>query len=188
MAGIAAVFVDGGYLDKVIHYDFPGRRIDIGKLVVELAKPAELFRAYYYHCLPYQSNPPTEEEKTFYRSKQRLMKALSFLPRFEVRLGRLVMRGRDGAGAPIFIQKRVDCMIGVDMALLAAKGKITNMVLMSGDGDLIPAVEVVKRESVSATLWHGTFSPNTRPSRELVEICDERHVITEALINSILRT
>ena len=152
---------------RFLHFEFPSRRIDYQRLVQEISRPAELFRAYYYHCLPYQSNPPTPEEKSFYSSKQRFMKALSFLPRFEVRLGRLVKRGCEADGSPVFIQKRVDCMVGVDMASLAAKGKITNVVLVSGDSDLVPAVEAVKRESVLVTLWHGAYSRDSKPSREL---------------------
>jgi hypothetical protein len=160
---VAAVFIDGGYLDKVIHHDFGNRRIDYGKLAQEIVQPAELFRAYYFTT------------------------ALSFLPRFEVRLGRLVKRGYEADGTPIFIQKRVDCMVGVDMALLAAKGKITHVALISGDSDLVPAIEAVKRESVLVTLWHGSYSRDTRPSRELVEICDDRKEFTPELINRILR-
>jgi len=187
MSHVAAAFIDGGYLDKVIHYDFENRRIDYGKLAQEIVQPAELFRAYYYNCLPYQSNPPTPAESSFYAAKHRFTRALSFLPRFEVRLGRLVKRGCEADGTPIFIQKRVDCMVGVDMALLAAKGKITHVALISGDSDLVPAVEAVKRESVLVTLWHGSYSRDTRPSRELVEICDERREFTQELIDRILR-
>ena len=79
-------------------------------------------------------------------------------------------------------------MIGVDMALLAGKGKITNAVILSGDSDMVPAVEAVKREGVLTTLWHGSYSGSGVPSRELVEICDERHEITAALINKLTRT
>jgi len=187
MAGRAAVFIDGGYLDKVMYYDFQNQRIDYEKLGLEMAAPDELLRVYYYHCLPYQSNPPTEEERQRYASKHRFITALSHLPRFEVRLGRLVMRGRNDDGSPIFVQKRIDCMVGVDMALLAAKAKITNVGFLSGDSDLIPAVEAVKREAVLVTLWHGSFSKDTTPSRELVEICDERRQITRELISRIVR-
>jgi len=117
----------------------------------------------------------------------RFITALTYLPRFEVKLGRLVKRGEDSNGVPILIQKRVDLMVGIDMVLLAAKGKITNVALLSGDGDLIPAVEVVKSEGVLVTLWHGGFSKDTAASRELYEICDERKEITQDIIDKIRR-
>lgn len=185
--GIAAAFLDGGYVKKVLHYDHAGARIDFEKLAHVMVEPDELLRAYYYHCLPYQSNPPTLEERQRYATKHRFITALSFLPRFEVRLGRLAYRGRDSNGNPVFQQKRVDCMVGVDMALLAGKGKITNVAIFTGDSDLIPALESVKREGVLVTLWHGGFSPDTRPSRELVETADERHELTAEIVNKIRR-
>ncbi len=187
MAGRCAVFIDGGYLDKVMFHDFGGRRIDYADLVRELAQPDEMLRAYYYHCMPYRSSPPTTEERSRFSARHRFVKALQFLPRFEVRLGRLVFRGRDQSGDPIFVQKRVDCMVGVDMALLAAKGRITSLSLLSGDSDLIPAVEAVKQESVLVTLWHGSFSKDISPSRDLFEVCDERKQLSVELIDRIAR-
>ncbi len=186
--GVAAVFIDGGYLDKVLFFDHQNQRIDYEKLAREMSAPDELLRAYYYHCLPYQSNPPTEDERSRYASMHRFITALSFLTRFEVRLGKLAFRGTDTTGKRIFVQKRVDCMVGVDMALLAGKGKITNLSLLSGDSDYIPAIEAVKREGVLVTLWHGSFrSVDTKPSRELVEVCDERKELTPDLIQRIRR-
>lgn len=185
--GIAAIFLDGGYIEKVVRFDHHEAHIDFHRLVTVMAGSDELLRAYYYHCLPYQSNPPTEEERRRYAARHSFTTALSFLPRFEVRLGRLAYRGRNAEGEPIFQQKRVDCMIGVDMALLAGKGKITNAVIFSGDSDIIPALEAVKREGVLVTLWHGSFSRDSRPSRELVEIADERRELTSDIVQTMLR-
>lgn len=186
--GVAAIFLDGGYIEKVLTFDHCQPSIDFAKLAQEMAAPDELLRAHYYHCLPYQSNPPTEEEKERYAMRHRFTTALSFLPRFEVRLGRLAYRGVGSDGKPIFQQKRVDCMLGVDMALLAAKGKITHVSIFTGDSDLIPAIEAAKREGVLVTLWHGSLaSDETRPSRELFEIADERRELTKEIVAKIKR-
>lgn len=185
--GVAAVFLDGGYVEKVLRFDHAEAAIDFQKLVSTMVGTDELLRAYYYHCLPYQGNPPTEEERFRYAQRHRFTTALGYLPRFEVRLGRLAYRGQNAQGEPIFQQKRVDCMIGVDMALLAGKGKITNAVIFTGDSDIIPALEAVKREGVLVTLWHGSFSPDTKPSRELFEIADERRELTPDIVRNILR-
>lgn len=183
--GVTAVFIDGGYLDKVTHRDHAGARLDFQKLSQVMSQPDDLLRAYYYHCLPYQSNPPTHEEQQRYAGRHRFTTKLSLLPRFEVRLGRLVYRGVDELGEPIFQQKRVDCMIGVDMALLAGKGKITNASIFTGDSDLMPAIEAVKREGVLVTLWHGGL-PETRPSRELFALVDERRQLTAEIVQGIV--
>ncbi|MGE5569195.1 MAG: NYN domain-containing protein [Rhodospirillales bacterium] len=136
--------------------------------------------------MPYQGNPPTPEESARYAAKHKFTTALSLLPRFEVRLGRLVHRGVDGNGKPIFQQKRVDCMIGVDMALLAGKGKITHAAIFTGDSDLIPAIESVKREGVIVTLWHGGITPESRPSSELYALVDERRQLTADMVAELL--
>jgi uncharacterized LabA/DUF88 family protein len=184
---VTAVFIDGGYLDKVLYRDHGNARIDFEKLAKLMSQPDELLRAHYYHCMPYQSNPPTPEESMRYGGRHRFITKLSLLPRFEVRLGRLVCRGIDKTtGERIFQQKRVDCMIGVDMALLAGKGKITNAAILTGDSDLMPAIESVKREGVLTTLWHGGLSPENRPSAELYALVDERRQFTTELIQGIL--
>jgi len=152
-----------------------------------MSQPDELLRAYYYHCMPYQGTPPTAEESMRYAGRHRFITKLSLLPRFEVRLGRLVCRGIDKTtGERIFQQKRVDCMIGVDMALLAGKGKITNAAILTGDSDLMPAIESVKREGVLTTLWHGGLIPENRPSSELYALVDERRQLMPELIQGIL--
>ncbi|MGA2721915.1 MAG: NYN domain-containing protein [Bryobacteraceae bacterium] len=185
--GVTAVFIDGGYLDKVLYRDHSNARIDLEKLTRLMSQPDELLRAYYYHCMPYQGTPPTAEESMRYAGRHRFITKLSLLPRFEVRLGRLVCRGIDKTtGERIFQQKRVDCMIGVDMALLAGKGKITNAAILTGDSDLMPAIESVKREGVLTTLWHGGLIPENRPSSELYALVDERRQLMPELIQGIL--
>ena len=131
MPGQGAVLLDAGYLDKVLFYDFQNRRIDYEKLAQEMAAPDDMLRCYYYHCMPYRSKHPTDDERQRYGSMHRFITKLRFLPRFEVRRGRLVYRGDDPNGDPIFLQKRVDCMVGVDMALIAAKSRITHVALFS---------------------------------------------------------
>ncbi len=186
--GIAAVFIDGGYLDKVLQYDHDGARIDYARLADAMCEPDELRRAYYYHCLPYRSNPPTPEEESRYAKKHGFTAALSHLPRFEVRLGKLVYRGNDNRGNPIFQQKQVDCMVGVDMALLAAKGRIDAAAVFTGDSDLVPAIQAVKKEGVLVTLWHGNRnSLQTRPSGELYELADERRELGPDIVSRLLR-
>lgn len=182
--GVTAVFIDGAYLEKVLLHDHGKAKIDFGRLVDIMVEGDELLRAYYYHCLPYQSNPPTDDEKARYAARHRFLTALRHIPRFEVRLGKLAFRGMSAVGNPVFQQKRVDLMLGVDMALLAGKNRIGKMALLSGDSDFTPAVEAVKREGVLATLWHGRHIGRARPSRELLQIADERRELTPEIIRS----
>lgn len=185
--GVAAVFIDGAYLEKMLLYDYSKQRTDFGLLVDIMVEDNELLRAYYYHCLPYQSNPPTDEEKARHARMHGFLTALGHIPRFEVRLGKLVFRGMTGDGKLMFQQKRVDLMLGVDMVLLACKNRIAKVALLSGDSDFTPAVEAVKREGILTTLWHGSRTGSARPSDELFQVCDERRELTEAIVQSVSR-
>lgn len=98
----SVVFLDGGYIDKLLEDHFNRQRIDYGAFVSEIAASSNIVRTYYYHCPPYQSNPPTEEERERLSSRQKFFSALSRLNRFQLRLGKLAKRGEDAKGKPIF--------------------------------------------------------------------------------------
>ena len=157
-----AIFIDGGYVDQLAEKDF-SVWVDYAKLVSEITSvisastqnPLDLLRTYYYHCLPYQSNPATDHEKQRFAQKRKFFDALNRLNNFEVREGRLAFRGYDNRGRPIFQQKRTDLMLGLDFALLSSKRQITHAALVAGDSDFIPAVVAAKQEGVSVWLFHG---------------------------------
>lgn len=81
----------------------------------------------------------------------------------------------------IFVQKRVDILLGVDMALLAAKRFIQEATLVAGDSDFIPAVSATRAEGVITRLVHGRSVHG-----DLLREVDERIQITPELINSVL--
>ena len=185
--GMTAVFIDGAYIEKVLRYDHANEKIDFGKLVnIMVDEGDELLRAYYYHCLPFKGNQSTPDEDERYRRRNRFYTALGHIPRFEVRLGRLAFRGRDENGHPIYQQKRVDIMLGVDMVLLALKQRVSKVALLSGDSDFTPAIEAVKAEGVLTTVWHGSNSDHTSPSDDLLQACDEKREIKSQDVQSIL--
>lgn len=159
-----AIFIDGAYMEKVAgefnsRVDYGLLCAEVGRLVAEgTQEPLDLLCSYYYDCLPYQGEPPTDEERQRYSGKRNFFNALRYLPRFEVREGRLAFRGTDEHGQPIFQQKRTDMLLGLDIALLSSKKQITHAAVLAGDSDFLPAVEVASKEGVAVWLFHGSAS------------------------------
>lgn len=179
----AAVFVDGGYLSKVLRHHFGEPRIDYAKLASWSATGMTVFRTYYYDCLPHQSSHPTQEERERLSRAQRFFTALERLERFTVRQGRLAYRGIDDKGSPVYQQKRVDLQLGLDIASVVSRGRVQMIVLVSGDSDLIPAVQFAQQEAVLVRLVHG---PKHTYHQDLWDIADERYEITQDVIDRCL--
>lgn len=184
MSDKVGIFIDGAYLDRIFQDEFNSPKVDYEKLAVWMSQGVPIFRTYYYHCLPYQSNPPTDQERERFSKRQSFYNRLSQLPRYEIRLGKLERRGKTEDGTPLFIQKRVDILLGVDLVLLAAKQRITHAIIFAGDSDFLPAIMVAKNEGVLITLCHGTAHP---PHDDLWQSADERIPLTQEVITSILR-
>ena len=186
-----AVFVDAGYSNALardvfniwIDYDRFRRQIH-QEIAASTVEPLDLLRTYYYTCLPYQSNPPTPEESRRMSRESAFFSALRNLSSFTVREGRLVIRGHDSNGQPIFQQKGVDLLLGLDFALLSAKHQITHAAVISGDSELIPAFDAAQQEGIKTWLIHGP-PPNYAP--ELWQKADDRFLLTPEFMASVAR-
>ena len=192
------MFLDGAYLRELSRKEFRGVAVDYGQLAGRIrdriagdtVEPLDILRTYYYDCPPFQSEPPTDEESRRYGNYRRFTRALSYLPRFEVRLGRLQLQGRRPDGSPIFRQKQVDLLLGLDLALLSGKNQVTHVALVAGDGDFVPAVRVAKQEGATVWLFHGPRAgANRRPTyaRALYLEADARAEMDEAFMRSVER-
>ncbi|MCY3835344.1 MAG: NYN domain-containing protein [Anaerolineaceae bacterium] len=185
-----AILIDGAYLDHIgMNADV---RVDCEKLANEIylrvaartPTGIDLLRSYYYNSLPHRSNPPTAEEQQRYDSRYRFFDALRYLPSFTVRLGVVKVRGNDGQGQPIFEQKQVDLLMGLDLALLSAKRSITHAAVVTGDGDMVPAFQAAQREGIA--VW--CFTDETLGSaQELWRAADERVPIDGDFLQAIRR-
>lgn len=193
-----AIFVDGAYYNALaekhynIRFEFPKFTDEIKNIVAAKTPEAiELLRTFHYDCLPYQSRTPTPQERTRYGRKLGFFNYLKRLPRVELREGYVVFRGNNTRGEPIFEQKKVDLLLGLDFAIQSSKGLITHLALVAGDGDLCPGVEFAKAQSVCVWLFHGPkVSPTTGErtySEALWVSCDERYQIDQAFVDKTKR-
>ena len=182
-----AIFIDGGYIDKVLEHACGNVRIDYRLLADTICKTihpdADIFRVYYYHCQPWQSSSPTPDESARFAAKQNFFDAINRLPRFAVKLGRLARRGPDNQGKYSYEQKMVDVLLSIDLTHFSAKGQITHAAIVGGDSDFVPAIQVAQNEGISIWLFHGQ-----RPHRELWDTADERIQINPAFVKPILWT
>ncbi len=186
-----AIFVDGAYLEKVAKKI--NVWVDYEKLSSEIltrvnartpAAPMDLLRTYYYNGLPYQSNRPTEHERKFFQNRRKFYDALERLSSFTVRLGVVKYRGKNNQGQPIYQQKQVDLLLGLDFALLSAKRSIRHAAVVTGDSDMVPAFEEAKREGIA--VWLFTGEPRSH-ARELWQAADERVDLDQPFLNTIRR-
>lgn len=76
----AVLFVDGGYLDKIMPRPRGVRyKLDYLKLPQEILSRAGLScprDPHYYHCLPYKDSPATHDQDQRFSRKQRFFRAL----------------------------------------------------------------------------------------------------------------
>lgn len=178
----AAIFIDGAYLEKILKQEFNLLPIDFAKLSSVMAGNRDILRTYYYNCLPYQSNPPTEDEKKRFAGKQRFFKSLEGLPRYTVRYGRLAYRGIE-SGTKKFEQKGIDTLLCVDMVNLTATRQISDVILLAGDSDCLPGIKIAKENGVGIILYHSQKRENYH--WELWQECDERFPINEDFITKV---
>lgn len=186
----SAVFIDGAYLRKLSQNAFQGARFDFRKMTDVMTETTRLFRAFYYDCPPYKSDPPTEDEIAAARGFDSFRRSLEALERFHVRLGKLARVGQGHDGRPMLVQKRVDLMLGMDMVDLAVSGMVDVVILLAGDSDFLPAIEKVKSRNVLTYLWHGPrgLPPHNTVHDDLWFACDERFEITQDIMEEVRRS
>ena len=138
----------------------------------------ERLRTYYYTSMPYQSNPPTEDERQRYSKANRFVNSLRHIPRFEVKLGRL-QKLTDSDGDH-YRQKGVDMMLGVDLVRMSWDKQIQKAVIMTADSDFVYAVQAAKDAGVLTQLC---YSREQSVNQSLLDVFDESMLFTQDIID-----
>lgn len=174
----AGIFIDGGYLNKILRNYFNKKQIDYLKLSDELCKIISVnrLRTYFYTCLPLVRKEDPEDIKRKAKVNRFLTK-IKRLPRFEVRLGKLQIIGNQ------FKQKMVDVLMSLDIVSMCFDSQIQHAIIIAGDSDFIPAIKKAKKHGA---IIHLFYHPNSVHDNILDEV-DELHEIDENLINKILQ-
>ncbi|MBC6401007.1 MAG: NYN domain-containing protein [Ekhidna sp.] len=147
-----------------------------------VAKDDYLSRIFYYDCLPLQKkahNPISKKSVDFSKSetakfRMEFFKELKKKRKIALRLGYLkssnnwiispektkeILKGAlsvsnlsESDVTYQIQQKSVDMKIGLDIASLSYKKHIEKIILVSGDGDFVPAAKLARREGVDVVL------------------------------------
>ncbi|MFF8957065.1 NYN domain-containing protein [Streptomyces sp. NPDC014894] len=107
---------------------------------------------------------------------------LRVMPRVTVRLGALTRS--DGRWA----QKGVDAAMHAELTELARNRACSDVVLVTGDGDLLPGLMSAKEHGVAVHLWAVQAADGDyNQSEDLVAEADERRVLDRAWITTAVR-
>ncbi|MEK6928318.1 MAG: NYN domain-containing protein [Nanoarchaeota archaeon] len=170
-----AIFIDGGYLNKILMSKFSIPKIDYFKFSNEISNKLNLnrLRTYYYTCMPVvrdgNLNDVGKQAKM-----HKFLTSLKRLPRFEVKLGKLQIIGNQ------FKQKMVDVLMSLDIATMSYENQIQHVVLIAGDSDFIPTIKKAKDYGVIIHLFYHPSSVHN----ELLDEVDELHEIKQELVDS----
>ncbi|MGQ4390024.1 NYN domain-containing protein [Streptomyces sp. SAS_270] len=175
------VLVDAGYLlgaaASLLAGDSSRSRItvDHAALIQGLRERAEsdterpLLRIYWFDGAP--DRVPQPEHRR-----------LRVMPRVTVRLGALTRS--DGRWA----QKGVDAAMHAELTELARNRACSDVVLVTGDGDLLPGMMAAKEHGVAVHLWAVQAADGDyNQSEDLVAEADERRVLDRTWITKAVR-
>ena len=170
-----AIFIDGGYFNKMLKRYFNAIETDFLKLSDTICYSLKLkrLRTYYYQCLPIVRRTNVQDSIR-QANMQRFLTNLKRLPRFEIKLGKLQLVGNQ------FRQKMVDVLMSPDIATMSYENQIQHAILIARDADFIPAIKKAKDYGIIVHLFYHPSSVHN----ELLDEVDELHEITEAFLNS----
>lgn len=176
-----SIFIDGGYYNVMqttfaVNFDFARFLSAITELLSQSVGPLTLLHTFYYDCLPWYDSTTTPEEYTA------VIKRQSYLNFLRTHMSVLVREGKLVRHKGFFVQKKVDLLLGLDVAIECKKGLLTHMVLVSGDGDLAPAVEHASHNGVQTWLLHG---PRNTYSDDLWRLADVRVEMSTDFVKNI---
>jgi uncharacterized LabA/DUF88 family protein len=134
------IFIDGSNLYHLVKRLFPDKKqkdFNFKKFIKDLAGNRKLVRVYYY-------NSPLDISKNYkaYATQQQFLEELKKIQNFKLVLCRMQKVKIDGK--TIYQVKEDDIHLAVDMVKYAYNKAYDTAILVSSDGDFVPAVNAVQ--------------------------------------------
>ena len=169
----SVVYIDGFNLYYGVLKDTPYKWLDLERFF-RLLRPADDIQAIKYFTARLEPGPRRERQET-------LLRALETLPLVEVVYGRFkkkqvactcpgcVSRTRGTATFVVPEEKRTDVNIAIHMLDDAYRHRCKRQVLVSGDSDLVPAIQMIRQRvpGIKTTVYVPARNPHRGAAREL---------------------
>jgi len=174
-----AVFIDGNNfyfgLRKLYGKNKNLKTFGFEKFSKFLAGKGKVVAIYYYNALLDKEHNPEK-----YESQKEFFEKLKQIPDFHLVLCKLLKRNITGTDKFYYIIKEDDIHMAVDMVENACDDNFDLAVLVSGDGDFVPAVRSVKKKN---KIVRNIYFKNSS-SRTLKDFCDESLELTKDILNN----
>ncbi|MBS3088701.1 NYN domain-containing protein [Candidatus Pacearchaeota archaeon] len=175
-----AVFIDGNNfyfgLRKLFGKNKSLKNFDFAKFAQFLAGKEKVTAIYYYNALL-----DKEHNSKKYESQKEFFEKLKQIPNFHLVLCKLLKRSITGTNKFYYIIKEDDINMAVDMVENACDNNFDIAILVSGDGDFVPAVRSVKKKN---KLVKNVYFKNSS-SRNLKNFCDESLELTKQTLEEL---
>jgi len=174
-----AIFIDGSNFYHSVNDSFQihDNQIDFVKLIEFLKKDRLLIGIYYYNA---SLDRGYNEE--IYWKQQKFFAELRKIPGFHVILCNMRKTKRPD-GTPEFAVKGDDIYLATDMLSFAYENTYDTAILVSGDGDFVPAIKKVQK--LGKKVENAYFSVSR--SGFLRKVCNTSILLDEIIIKNCLK-
>jgi len=173
-----SVFIDGNNfyygLRKIYGKEKSLKNFDFQKFANFLAGKGKVVGIFYYNAQLDREHNPRK-----YESQKQFFENLKEIPNFHLVLCKLLKRNITGTDKVYYIIKEDDINMAVDMVEGACSDDFDVAVIVSGDGDFVPAVKAVQRKNKTAENIYFRDSS----SRNLKNHCDKSLELTKELLD-----
>jgi uncharacterized LabA/DUF88 family protein len=176
-----AIFIDGNNfyfgLRKLYGKEKSLKNFNFQLFAKEFAKNGEVVKIFYYNAFLDKENNPQK-----YENQKKFFDKLKQIPNFKLVLCKLLKRKITGTTNFYYILKEDDIHMAVDMVENAYEDTYDSAILVSGDGDFVPAVKSIKkRNKFVINLYFKSSS-----SRNLKNFCNQSFELTEESLSNLL--
>ena len=171
----AIVLLDGMFLQNILNAFGLFGKVDYKKFSDKLiGKYHVRFRTYVFDALP-PGNPLNQKKK------QGFLDRLGYLDKFQIEKGYVKMEKKTCPNCSKIVyfprQKKVDILLATRLLECSFDPKIDKIVIVAGDADFVPAIEIGKKQKEIVLAYADT--EDIGAATELKTICDIRIVLSK---------